>query len=164
MANRQLMEEGKRYCPGCKSVKELTEFSTTRTRLKIAAHCKECSRAKLRIYHETPKGKEAAKTAYMRNKRVYKNQHLMKRFGITLDEYENKLTQQSGGCAICQKTPEQNKKMLAVDHDHITGKNRDLLCASCNILIGFIEKNKLDFSSISRYLSKHEYQHQISQS
>ena len=56
---------------------------------------------------------------------------------------------------ICGKTPEENGKMLAVDHNHITGKNRALLCSSCNICIGFIEKNGLDINIISKYISKY---------
>ena len=37
---RKLLEEGKRYCPGCHEVKELSDFSVGK---RIASHCKVCS-------------------------------------------------------------------------------------------------------------------------
>jgi hypothetical protein len=155
LAARKLLEEGKKYCPTCKEVKDLSEFSTMKVRGGIGSHCKSCTSTWSQEYNQTPKGKSKKKASYEKNKKILKNQQLIKDFGITLKEYELKLKNQNGGCAICKRTPKQNKKMLAVDHCHVTGKNRGLLCSSCNILLGFIEKNKLDFSSISGYLTKH---------
>jgi len=68
------------------------------------------------------------------------------RFHITLEEYEAKLAAQGGRCAICRKLP--GKTRLHVDHDHRCcpgrtgcGKcNRDLLCFTCNGIVGAIEK------------------------
>jgi hypothetical protein len=111
----------------------------------------------LKIYNATEKGKAVRKAKYERDKRVYKNSKLLRDFGITIEQYEAKLLAQGGGCAICKRTPEENKKMLAVDHDHTTGKNRDLLCGSCNICIGFLEKNKLSPLDLQNYLTKHNY-------
>jgi hypothetical protein len=68
------------------------------------------------------------------------------RFHITLEEYAAKLAAQGGRCAICRKLPGKTK--LHVDHDHRCcpgrtgcGKcNRDLLCFTCNGLVGALEK------------------------
>ena len=48
------------------------------------------------------------------------------------------LTAQSGGCAICGRKPEQQKRYqtLHVDHCHETGKVRGLLCDQHNLLLG----------------------------
>ena len=78
-------------------------------------------------------------------------------YGLTQCGYNEMLEAQGGKCVICGKTAEQNGKMLAVDHCHVSGNNRELLCSSCNICIGFIEKNKLDISLIHKYLTKHTY-------
>jgi len=80
----------------------------------------------------------------------------MRDFGITYDDYIQILNEQEGKCAICGKTEEENGKMLAVDHCHETNKNRELLCLSCNICIGFIEKNNLNIDDVKNYINKHK--------
>ncbi len=64
---------------------------------------------------------------------------LKNRYGLTAEEYEAILESQGGGCAICEKTPEEAGKRLSVDHDHETGDVRGLLCQSCNLALGMIE-------------------------
>lgn len=61
-----------------------------------------------------------------------RNSHLLRTFGITLEEYNDLLERQGGGCALCSKTPEQEGKALAVDHDHKSGEIRGILCSYCN--------------------------------
>jgi len=43
---------------------------------------------------------------------------------------------------------------MTVEDDHETMKNRAILCSSCNICIGFIEKNNLDIDKIKNYINK----------
>lgn len=57
--------------------------------------------------------------------------HIWKCFRITLEEYDNILAFQGGGCGICGRVP-RGGKSLAVDHDHQTGVVRGLLCFMCN--------------------------------
>lgn len=156
LANRQLAEKGTKYCPGCKQIRNLLEFSTMKVRSGVASHCRECSNRIATERNSTDKGKYARHNSYKRNREKVMDQKLQKKFGITLEQYKQILSSQGNKCAICGKTPEENKKMLAVDHNHATNKNRGLLCSSCNICIGFIEKNKLDISAIRQYLITHE--------
>lgn len=58
-----------------------------------------------------------------------------KAFGITVEQYEQMLAAQAGGCAICGE-PCKSGKRLAIDHDHVTGVVRGLLCINCNQAIG----------------------------
>lgn len=62
-----------------------------------------------------------------------RNQYLLQKYGITEDQYNLLLKKQGGGCAICGKTPTQEKKSLAVDHCHKPPfEIRGLLCSYCN--------------------------------
>jgi len=62
--------------------------------------------------------------------------HLKQKYGIALSQYYEILSLQDGCCAICR---EITTGRLLVDHDHITGEIRGLLCNRCNSLLGFIE-------------------------
>lgn len=62
-------------------------------------------------------------------------------YGITQEQYEDMLASQGGGCFICGKTPEEEGRNLAVDHDHKTGEIFGILCAGCNkVLVGRIRE------------------------
>jgi Recombination endonuclease VII len=69
--------------------------------------------------------------------------HRLKKYGITAEDYYKKLQQQNGVCAICGRLPQS--KRLRVDHDHINGKIRSLLCMNCNTKLGIIENPKSIF-------------------
>jgi hypothetical protein len=77
------------------------------------------------------------KIEYWENRRP---QNLKKKYGITDDDYDTLLASQGGRCAICSKTIGENGRLLAVDHNHITGMVRGLLCRACNLGIGQMEK------------------------
>lgn len=62
-------------------------------------------------------------------------------FNLSVGEYEAILRKQEGKCALCGFIPSgqdtfRKGKSLAVDHDHITGQVRGLLCDLCNRGIG----------------------------
>lgn len=72
----------------------------------------------------------------------YKNTHLMRQYGITLDDYKAMATAQGGLCKIC-RNPETAlnhrtgmPRELAVDHCHSSGDVRGLLCTRCNTGLG----------------------------
>lgn len=58
--------------------------------------------------------------------------HLRTKYGITVEQYAELLDKQGGGCAVCGKTPGEEGRNLAVDHDHKTGEIRGILCTYCN--------------------------------
>lgn len=156
LAGRQLMEEGKKYCPTCRQIKDLSEFSTMKVRNGIASHCKECSRQWHKTYRDTPEAKEKQKAKYQKRKDKWIDNKLRRKFGITLEQYKARLDEQNNQCIICGRTPEENGKMLAVDHNHSTNEVRDLLCNNCNVTVGFVEKNQIDLVRLSWYLNKHK--------
>jgi Recombination endonuclease VII len=67
----------------------------------------------------------------------------LRRRGVTLDQYQEMYKAQHGLCALCGN-PEKIKNTtgviaLAVDHDHVTGKIRGLLCMRCNVNLSILE-------------------------
>jgi hypothetical protein len=59
---------------------------------------------------------------------------------------------QRGLCAICKKeTP-----ILCVDHSHVTGAVRKLLCKPCNSALGFLEEDPLRAAAMVAYIEDHK--------
>lgn len=82
---------------------------------------------------------------------------LFRKYGITLEKYNEMLSSQDFVCKICKK-PETIKtnirtNKLAVDHCHSTGKVRDLLCMKCNTVLSHIEKTGTEH--FDNYLKRH---------
>jgi len=63
---------------------------------------------------------------------------IRRKFGVTIQWFENILKRQNGVCAICKKQCTSGRN-LAVDHDHKTNKVRGLLCIKCNNGLGAFE-------------------------
>jgi len=85
---------------------------------------------------------------------------LVKRFRITVDEYERMYNNQNGVCAICGQ-PEIRKQNgntinLPVDHCHATGKIRGLLCSKCNTSLGGFKDSTDLLTKAINYLKQHE--------
>lgn len=83
------------------------------------------------------------------NKRAY---HLMKVYGITVDQYNTLFLKQEGKCLICGKHQRELKMTLRIDHDHNTGKIRGLLCHGCNTAIGLLNEDIDIFKRAIQYL------------
>ena len=63
------------------------------------------------------------------------------------NEYNEMFRKQKGCCAICGTHQTKLTKQLAVDHCHKSGKNRGLLCTTCNTHLGIYEKYKYVFDN-----------------
>lgn len=78
------------------------------------------------------------------SRKWYRSKGTERRYNLSTVSYEQMLADQNGSCAICLKTPEENGKRLAIDHDHTccAGSKscgscvRALLCTKCNMAIG----------------------------
>jgi hypothetical protein len=55
---------------------------------------------------------------------------------MTPEDYNEKAAKQDYRCAICKKSQSEFLRRLAVNHNHETGQNRDLLCENCNPGLG----------------------------
>jgi Recombination endonuclease VII len=143
-------------CPDCGSLTPIDDFgySTGGTRYHISL-CRNCAKNKRmaykrewdkKHYHEYYQEKKQSDERWSQ-RRATDRKNLLKKFGITPQEYDEMLIKQNGVCALCGK-PETamgynspKTKLLAVDHDHLTGKIRGLLCSKCNMDLGAFEED-----------------------
>ena len=68
-------------------------------------------------------------------KRKMRDLYYRRTFGISADDFDALLGEQGGGCAICECAPEREAS-FHLDHDHVTGEIRGILCLSCNQGVG----------------------------
>lgn len=73
---------------------------------------------------------------------------------ITLEQYNEIFIKQNGLCAICHAHQSSDKRSFAVDHDHVTGSIRGLLCFSCNISLGHFKDNVQYLENAIEYLKR----------
>lgn len=66
---------------------------------------------------------------------------IRRHYGLTKEEYYSKLKDQKNRCDICGsfETGRKDIKYFFVDHNHLTGKVRGLLCTQCNHRLGIAE-------------------------
>jgi Recombination endonuclease VII len=62
-----------------------------------------------------------------------RDKYMKRRYGISRADYDALFERQGGVCAICRK---RSKERLCVDHCHVTGMIRGLLCRKCNFGLG----------------------------
>src|SRR6266851_2802140 len=64
-----------------------------------------------------------------------KNYELLHKYGISEVDYLAKIDEQNGLCAICKDSDTklwETDRGRFVDHDHLTGQVRGILCIRCN--------------------------------
>ena len=144
-------------CVGCHEVLPLSAFSKrAASRDGLQPRCRPCD------------SEQAARWKDANPDRVL-DARLRRDFGITLDEYKALLTEQGGVCAICGQPPttvfgrpsgrpgkqgRQRIPQLVVDHDHVTGQIRGLLCVPCNRGIGFLKDDPAIVRFALKYLEE----------
>jgi len=114
----------------------------------------------MKIYNFNYAHKKACKKYRKNNPDKVKDVSLRYEFDISLKEYEKIFEEQKGLCAICGN-PEKEKRAsrlirLAIDHNHQTGKIRELLCKRCNVVLGFVEEDIDLLLNFINYLRKHQ--------
>jgi len=63
---------------------------------------------------------------------------LQRAYGITIEDYETRLKQQGNVCACCGTDTPGHRGTFVVDHCHLSGKVRGLLCNNCNQALGLM--------------------------
>lgn len=79
--------------------------------------------------------------------------HLNRRYGLTVEQYAAMLAAQYGRCAICRREL-LSRRDTHVDHDHISGRIRGLLCRFCNHVLGLAGDSVETLRNAIAYLEK----------
>ncbi|GAA1582564.1 hypothetical protein GCM10009678_76630 [Actinomadura kijaniata] len=129
--------EGMKYCPRCKEIQQLDAFGGNRANPDgRAAYCKPCHNKAMAEIRE-------------RNHGSSRNYLLKLRYGITEREADTLLARQGGICVICLRSPAAH-----VDHGHVTGLVRSMLCFGCNGGLGQFEEDVWVIKEAADYLER----------
>ena len=139
-----------KMCTVCKVAKPFEDFydgykakkqRDVANRKYLHSRCKECDHARVRIYHKDNKAKVTKRQLISHRRRLY---------GLNEEKYNNMILSQNNLCAICNKPSD---KTLHIDHDHVTGRVRGLLCHTCNTGIGMLQEDVVVLNRAIEYLS-----------
>lgn len=156
-----------RLCSKCNQSKPITEFYPKMGRCKNCHNLKmkewrqanpDKARAAVDRYQNKPEKKillaAAAKRWRNDNRERYQTTKLkndLKKYGLTLENYQHLVEAQDGRCAICGNQP----KRLHIDHDHASNVVRSLLCHHCNTAIGLFKESPEVLEKAIKYLAQH---------
>ena len=163
-------------CSECGAGKPVSEFAPAQRKTPAQRSgnvmCLACRKVYIREYHKRPEVKEYARQ-YARDpenrKRQTERQREMNRkagparawayyikhkYGITSAQYAAMVARQGGHCASCGGDPDS--RGLAIDHDHKTGKVRELLCHPCNHGIGQFRDDPERMRLAAAYIERHK--------
>ncbi len=127
-------------CSTCQKEKTIQEFSYYMWRYRYPS-CQSCITEKRQKY--------------------YLNKNIKNKLAVTEEEYNAMLIKQNNLCKICGQKETHRHHLtktlfrLAIDHNHNTGKIRDLLCRGCNLMIGNSYDNPETLRKAALYLENH---------
>lgn len=137
-------------CTLCKQEKDISCFHKNTTRKSgLQSRCKDCQKitGKEWFKNNPEKIKEYDKRRYPK----HEGWRRQRRYGISPEEFEKKFESQGRKCAIC-KSVDPGWKNWCLDHNHVTGENRGILCNGCNAAVGFSRESEIILLSIIDYL------------
>lgn len=108
--------------------------------------CRLCRNARSSEYGRARRRKEG-------RTRFVKDSEIKKRYGLPYGTYDSEFAKQGGLCAICHR--ESPGRDLQIDHCHVSGKFRALLCVGCNTALGLLKEDKKTIESMLAYIGKH---------
>lgn len=98
--------------------------------------CADCARLRTNKWRqENPDHK---KQYHAKNRQAAKYSRMLRIYGLDQNQFELMLKEQNDSCNICK---EPFEKTPHIDHCHITGVVRGLLCFHCNSVLGHAKDN-----------------------
>jgi hypothetical protein len=138
-----------KVCSKCGVEKPLEEYHRNKNNADgRVVRCKPCA---LETSVQWRKNNPGAHAKYMK---TYHLQNRGRQYGLEPGEWNTMLEAQGGACAICKGTGPGKRLVLCVDHDHVTGVTRALLCHRCNSGLGMFKDNPELLEAAATYLRK----------
>lgn len=97
--------------------------------------------------------KECAEIAAYHQRQATHRERWLKRYGLTVEQYDTMLADQGSACAICRRT-DPGARGWCVDHCHDTGQVRGILCMGCNSAIGHLSHDPDTLRAAIAYLER----------
>lgn len=136
-----------KVCRQCGEDKTLDEFALhPKGKHGRNPRCRKCKNAQAKVHYENNRDfvlERQRLTARKSRRRV--------RYGVTPERYDEMVLEQNGLCAFGH-VPEGP---LVIDHCHVTGRVRGLLCRHCNWAIGLLRDDPERARLAAAYLSAH---------
>ncbi len=104
----------------------------------LYTQCKACQKIRRQNSRKSP----AFRISEQHRQRWHK-------YGITMVEYGAMLKKQGGICTCCG-----SDHRLCVDHCHVTGAVRGLLCNNCNLALGCVNDSPRILQNLIKYLRR----------
>lgn len=137
-------------CSCCKVPMVLSLFPKNKSKKDgYDCYCSSCKNAKRKEWDRSDISKRNSKIRRRKSK-------LKLEYDLTVEEYSAMFNIQEGKCPICNRHQDELRKALCVDHDHITGRIRGLLCTKCNLRLGTFNDNIEDLKTAIVYLEKYK--------
>ena len=80
------------------------------------------------------------------------------RYGLAPETFVDMFDAQGHACAVCRRglvlLSDDPAETPVVDHNHSTGQVRGILCRTCNIAVGYIEKDRARTKGVLSYLKR----------
>lgn len=118
-------------CSRCKETKPVSEFNKNNRRKNqkptwsdYKSTCKICTRIKGKEFRE-----------------IHPHRWIINRYKVPKEVAHEWYLKSMQTCEICGKQWEVETEKLCIDHHHITGKIRGILCKHCNHVLGHSRDN-----------------------
>jgi len=143
------MVEKTKKCSRCKKTKSINDFWSSKTcKGGYRTICKKCNYISRQNYRRNNLDKrrrqERKYKTSEKGQRVTRKSRLKCKYDLTLEEWQQMYNEQKGCCAICGIHQDKLIRSLEIDHNHVTGKVRKLLCIKCNLGLGYFGVDLLE--------------------
>lgn len=119
--------------------------------MALVRKCKDCGSTSRALKAPGPRCATCMRPFKKAQKEAAWARGILKRYGLTAEDYWALYEAQGGVCYICQRATGKVRR-LAVDHDHATGYVRGLLCKPCNSMLAHLRDDPIAFQRSARYL------------
>ena len=102
--------------------------------------------------YKEPNRRLPPKKQVNKSSRSLQNSYCKYNYGITLVQKEQMYEDQDYRCKLCGIHEDSCWRGLCIDHDHITGKVRGLLCHNCNLALGYAKDSPELLEKMAKYL------------